>query len=373
MKILFHYNDYAINPERKKNNQYGGVGYYRVIKVAEQVKGHEVKVVGTDINQYGDDMKENMTNVFKEFDVLWMPYFYNPASAGVIFYMKELTGKKVIIDLDDNFWDVPESNYLYEQFRKTKKDRAYLSTILSLADAVTVSTEPLRDKVKQHIKEVHGIDKPVFVIPNCNDINDWNYPMIPRDDEKIVIGYSGSTSHNDDFRLVLPALVKIMKKYPNVWFEALGILTKDNQADFTRGIPQDVLRRMGGIGATHYFRQYPEMLPKRKWNIGIAPLVDTAFTRCKSHIKWMEYSMYKIPTVASRVYPYFMDLNGKQTIEDGVTGMLCRNHEWFDKLEKLVLNENLRKQIGENAYNHIKKEWQYKDSGIDKVVAKMLK
>ena len=70
--------------------------------------------------------------------------------------------------------------------------------------------------------------------------------------------------------------------------------------------------------------------------------------------------MYKIPTVASRVYPYYKDIGELKTIEDGKTGYLAKGtKEWYAKLEELVLSKDKRQEIGENAYNYIKENWQY--------------
>ena len=57
MKILMSYNDWCHLPERKRQNAYGGVGYYRIIKPAQTIKGHEVKVVGRELSAYGDSLE----------------------------------------------------------------------------------------------------------------------------------------------------------------------------------------------------------------------------------------------------------------------------------------------------------------------------
>lgn len=72
--------------------------------------------------------------------------------------------------------------------------------------------------------------------------------------------------------------------------------------------------------------------------------------------------MYQIPTVASHVYPYHMDILGKETIRDGETGVLARPDEWVEKLSELIENKELRLKIGRNAYDFVVKEWQYKDA-----------
>jgi glycosyltransferase involved in cell wall biosynthesis len=76
----------------------------------------------------------------------------------------------------------------------------------------------------------------------------------------------------------------------------------------------------------------------------------------------MEYSAYKIPTIASRVYPYYKDILGIKTIQQGKTGFLARTtDDWIKYLTLLIENKDLRKKIGENAYEDIKKNWQMKD------------
>jgi glycosyltransferase involved in cell wall biosynthesis len=162
--------------------------------------------------------------------------------------------------------------------------------------------------------------------------------------------------------MVMPVINKLMTKYPNLWFEILGAIDKSKLDTYFSGFKQSNLERVAMVPATATFWEYPEYLAKQRWDIGIAPLVDTAFTRSKSHIKWMEYSMYEIPTVASRVYPYFMELCGRETITDGETGFLCETQDqWETKLEALILDKKLRQRIGKQSYDHIAKNWQYKD------------
>lgn len=374
MKILASFSDWNYNEERKKQNTYGGIGYYRIIKPAGQIKKHEVRIVGKEIMYFGDTLEQQWDNVFKEYDIFWTSYFCDDKAAAGIFYHAQKHKKKVVVDVDDNYLDVPESNLLFDQFKSGKRDRAMLSTILSFADALTVSTEPLKERLAQHIKYVHGITKPIFVIPNFNDISDWNFIPKLKSSDKIIIGYSGSNSHQDDLQMCMPAIANLMKKYKNLWFELIGSVSKDKIKEYfgRAGFDDDSLKRINLLPATATFKEYPQYLAEQGWDIGIAPLVDTSFTRAKSHIKWMEYSMYKIPVVASRVYPYFMNLQGRKIIIDNKTGLLARNNEWEAKLEKLILDKDLRKTLGENAYIQVKDTWQYKDSNISEVFDKIL-
>lgn len=373
-KILVNFADFLHTEERKKQNTYGGIGYYRQIKPSEQIKGHNVRVIGKEI-AYFDSLEEQWDTIFKENDVFWTSYFSDDRNAGAIFYNRDKYKKKVIIDLDDNYLDVPESNLSYEKYKAGTKDRAFLSTILYFADALTVSTEPLKQRLLEHFRSVEVPDKKIYVIPNMNDIKDWVFPLAEKEKDKIVIGYSGSNSHQDDLKMVMPSIAKIMKKYKNVHFQLIGAIAKDKVKEYfgRAGFDDDCLSRIGLLPATPTFKEFPEYLLSQKWDIGIAPLVDTAFTRSKSHIKWMEYSMMKIPTVASRVYPYFMDIGNRKTIQHGETGYTVRDNEWEKYLSKLIEDKTLREDIGMAAYEYVRDNWQYKDGEINDTVSVLLK
>jgi len=138
----------------------------------------------------------------------------------------------------------------------------------------------------------------------------------------------------------------------------------------------EMFNRVKVIGGTPSWKKYPRALSRRKWDIGICPLINDEFNRNKSHIKWMEYATFKIPAVASKVYPYYKKIQGVKTITDGKTGFLASNtNQWVKKLDKLIKSEELRDKIGQNAYDHIQKEWRIQDHIYkwEKVFDKILK
>lgn len=369
MKILMYFSDWGANVIRREQNTYGGVGYYRIIKPSQQVKGHEVTVVGQELTKKGETPTERWNRIFAEYDVFWSSYFSDPHEASALFEARDRLNKKVIIDCDDNFLDVLESHPLFDKLKGGKRDKAFMSTILSFADVITVSTEPLKQRFRKHFWEVHNIEKDIIVLPNMNDIKDWNFPLAEKNGNKIVIGYAGSNSHQDDLNMFMPNLMKIMRKYKNVYFESIGSIHKRDLWMF-RDFTSDEMNRCDLLPATWTFKEYPEMLSKLKWDIGVAPLTDNPFARCKSHIKFLEMSSIKTPVIASRVYPYFMDIQGRKVIENGVTGLLVKPSEWYGAMEDLILNKEKRLMLSENAYKHIVENWQYDLSSIiEKILA----
>ncbi len=371
MKILFYRNDYAANVNRKLVDGYGGVGYYRIMKPAERTHAKQKHIVGIELSKVGESSEKKWSRIFKEYDVFWTTYFYSPEEASSMFYHRDKYNKKVIIDLDDNYLDVAESHPLYDKLKPTKKDRAFTSTILSFADVITVSTEPLKQRLNEHLKKVYNLEKKIVVLPNMNNYRDWDFKPAKKYSDKVVIGYSGSNSHYDDLKMVFPAIAKIMDKYPHVYFESMGALGKENLELFTC-FSDNAKTRCDILPSTWTFDEYPKHLASMKWDIGIAPLVDTAFTRCKTPIKFFEYSIYKIPTIASRVYPYYVYSFNREIIDNEKTGILCKPSEWFDALEKLILDKDLRETIGQNAYKHVRENWQY-DQEFTDVINEILK
>lgn len=361
-----------MNDFRRKNNLWGGIGYYRIIKPSQQIKGHEVKVIGKELLNYGQTNGILWENVFKDHDIFWTHYFKEDKNAAALFYTAKKLGKKVIIDLDDNFWDIPESNMLYDTYKPGKADRAFLSSVLFFADAITTSCEPLKERIIKHFRDVDGTEKKVYVIPNMNDRKDWTVPNRVVEKDKFIIGYQGSNSHQDDLLMVFPHIVNIMKKYPHVHTHLMGTIEKSRLNIYFEKMPKEIQDRFYLVGATESYGEFPEWLSDQKWNIGIAPLVDTAFTRCKSPIKFFEYSMVGMPVIASRVGPYFMENDGKAIILDQETGILAKENQWESSLEDLILHPEKGERLAKNAYEHVMKNWQYEDGNITSVVNKMI-
>ena len=62
--------------------------------------------------------------------------------------------------------------------------------------------------------------------------------------------------------------------------------------------------------------------------------------------------MVKVPTIASNIGSF------KNSIRHNETGLLCDNiNDWYISLKSLINNQELRKYIGENAYNVCKRKY----------------
>ena len=364
-RIAAIYTEWNTNEYRSATNSYGGIGYYRIVKPAEQLRrlGYEVDVLGKEISEWGN-MMEAFSRLFISYDIIYIKQVDDPYTASNLLALAEHYGKKVIVDLDDNYLDVRDDNPAFKYYKPGSKERYALGAFISLADGLVTSTAPLKDTYAH-------LNKSIDVLPNCNDLSDWGENQ-KKNDGKIRIGYAGSITHNADLELVWEAIKEVLQKYPNVEFELLGAVPKKDWNDIKKRF-RSVKGKISFHLGTPSWEGYPELLASMGWDIGIAPLIDDKFNRAKSHIKWMEYSSLKIPTVASKTYPYCEEIQGTKTIEHEKTGYLCETKEdWVKYLSELVESEAKRQEIGDNAHNFIKNNWQYSQHATkwDEVIKK---
>jgi len=91
-------------------------------------------------------------------------------------------------------------------------------------------------------------------------------------------------------------------------------------------------------------------------DIVIAPLADNKFNRMKSNLKQVECWSRKLPIVCSDMPPYNVD--GRH-MENSILIPTEKNAKkyWIKYLKKLILDESLRKKIGEQLYEDFKEKY----------------
>lgn len=356
MKILGIRTDWALNEYRKLHDTYGGIGYYRIHKPMQTLGQTTIGKAISGLKTYDE--------LIDGYDAVLVKPLDNEAGAKLV-YTCIKKGVKLIVDVDDNLFEGRESHEFYNELAPGAEKRKIVSAFCSFADAMICSTEPLKEYYTKWFKEVHNREIPMFVSPNYNDIRDYKESWGKTD--KIVIGWAGSKSHYDDLKMVMPALKYILKKNPNVELDLCGGV-EEKHINWLFGKDEDYLTRVYLSPATGGYDTYPDLLASKDWHIGIAPLIDDEFNRGKSHIKWMEYAMIKLPCIASKVYPYFQDIQGKKVIEHEKTGYLAENkQDWIKYLQLLIDNEEKRREIGENAYEYVKNNWQWDKEKLENI------
>lgn len=227
-----------------------------------------------------------------------------------------------VFEVDDDLLHVdPTSAAAFAFYADPAVRRRLLENIRS-ADAVTVSTPYLAEVIRSE----YGVEAPVHVVPNCLERKALELPPVDQAGP-VAIGWAGSDTHRGDFEHVRGPLRRFFAAHRDVSMTFMG-------ADYGRLVGSPAGRVLPWLpiwdGPAAYMRRLD-------WQIGLAPLANTQFNRCKSALKALEYAARGIVVVASDVEPY------RRFVQHGVTGFLVgRDHEWREYLELLVRDEQLR-------------------------------
>lgn len=279
-------------------------------------------------------------NVFIFYRCPWMPGFEE------IFEEIRLKNKVSIYAVDDLVIDrkytdtLPVVKALHPEDRRIYDDGVERhGKVMASCDYAITTTEALAQELRQY-KNL----KDVYIDRNSMSIEMANYAQkainsVQRDGDKIIIGYfSGTATHNEDFQMVAPALVRILEEHDNVFIKLAGRI---DAPDALKGYEERLI-----FTPFVDWKHLPFEL--RKCDVVLAPLVDTLFNRAKSEIKWSEAALVGVPVVASKMGAFV------EAVPDGA-GLLAENtvDAWYEKLNLLVENKELRENIALSSREHV--------------------
>jgi glycosyltransferase involved in cell wall biosynthesis len=199
---------------------------------------------------------------------------------------------------------------------------------------VIVSTEPLAERLA-------GLNRNVIVVPNQLDETLYSDlpPSPPADDSTTVIGYMGTYSHFDDLMMIVHPLRRLLASHSGIRLEFVGVAERSELLAIFPGAEVRVLDVPSSAV------RYPEftawMQKNLRWDLAIAPLEMTEFTRSKSDIKMLDYGILGIPGIFSQVPAY------ERTVRHEVTGLLVPNapEAWEDALARAAKSSELRRSM----------------------------
>lgn len=310
---------------------------YRVDHQMEQLESYGIHCDKV----YYDKLTMDMLRYYRGFVVYRCPII--PVVEEFIKEAKK-NNKTVFYDIDDLVFDLEYTNQIRyldtisEDEKKLYNDGvSRMGKTLDMCEYGIATTERLQKEMGKHLKEVY-INRNV-ASEEMVKYSEVALNEVKKDDSRIVLAYlSGSITHNDDFKLIMPSVIKMLKKYDNVYLQVVGLLD----------LPEEMMDVKDKV-LTSEFMDWKE-LPKliRSIDVNLAPLEESIFNEAKSENKWTEAALVKIPTVASNVGAF------KSQIEDKKTGLLCDTEkDWETNLSKLIEDREYREKIGNQAYEEV--------------------
>lgn len=253
-------------------------------------------------------------------DVVHVYRHHDPQLAQVM--IRHLVSSRVAVvwDVDDDYGNLPDHSPAVIEHGRETTDQAYRS-MLTTARLSTVMTTP--SDVLAQIYRQAGVGR-VVVVPNA--VTDAQRHRVPHDG--VVVGWIAGGEHTTDASQLGTAAVmrQLVEAQPEVRVECIGVdLALPVRYRNDRSVP---------------FEQLPSRMAT--WDIGIAPLADTAFNRSRSDIKVKEYAASGVPWLASDLTPY-AHLGPDQG------GRLVADDQWLAELQRLVRDESGRQALAERA------------------------
>ena len=268
----------------------------------------------------------------RNFDII---FIYREAfMTGTTFFERSLkkSGAKIIYDFDDAIWnfDVSQENKALGWLKNPDK----IKDIISLADLVMAGNQYLADYAKP-------LNNNVQVIPSTIDLDYYKIPnRIQNENKPVVIGWSGSLTTIEHFKVIIPVLEKLKAKYGNkIAFKVFGIAEYNYAPLGITGIqwtPQNEVEQIASF------------------DIGIMPLPINEWTKGKCGMKGLQYMALEVATVMTAV-----GVN-KDIIEEGANGLLAvTDEDWLQKISLLIDSAELRNRLGKAGRKTIEERFSF--------------
>lgn len=210
----------------------------------------------------------------------------------------------------------------------------------------------------KHIIEKYGKIgniKDTYVSHTPMKVNRFVKPSINEEKVKIVYYVNDGTTGMFDkhIRPVLPFIVKEMADRVSFYFLAL----KPDLSEFNGELEYHYVPHMT-------FEEFLLYLKEQKFDIGLAPLDDSEFSKSKYINKFVEYTRAGVAGIYSDCELY------RSVIKNGYNGILCADDadSWGIAIKNLVDNPQKRLDIANNAQKYAKDHFE-ENKVFEKLIA----
>lgn len=315
MKVLFAPADYQ------------GTAYYRMFLPFSAVKDKFDCTYRTNIRANDQDMKEA--------DLVIIQRQHLDATIKLV---KRYKNEKVFLfEIDDNYWAIEcEEVAKYWTAERIKG----MEELMSECHGILTSTETMVDIVSK-------FNPNVTLVPNFITGPNKTIKPLKKKPRTIRIGWAGGTAHLVDFTDEIISAIKSIRR----------IYKGKVQFIFMGYVPPKL------VGHVMYYPfvdpfDWINTLHSMGLDIGIIPCKDTPFNKCKSNLKFLEYSHAGIATIASPVDPYIRHIpeNTKLLVNKKNT-----YQSWLNTIQRLIEDIDLRQRLIKNSKEFVDTNYLLKD------------
>ncbi|HEX7291298.1 MAG TPA: glycosyltransferase [Conexibacter sp.] len=302
-------------------------GHYRVIVPLQEMarRGHTIHWPGD------PTFKAAERGDVPTWDVMHVQQTHDQEGLEIMARMRR-AGIAIVWDSDDDISSVERGSEAWHLHGGRRGIRRHVKQVVE-----AVRTAHLVTTTNEHLAQVyreHGAEH-VLAIENYLAPTDLQHPR--RRHQGVVIGVVLAGEHEPDMRSMRfgQMLERLLERHDGVRVVALGVdlrLRSEHRYTYSDGVP------------------FEQLIPSESdFDIGLAPLRDTAFNRARSNVKLKEYAAAGAMWLASPVGPY-------RGMGEEQGGQIVRDDEWLPTLEALLLDPDRRRALTERARAWVQRE-----------------
>ncbi len=274
-----------------------------------------------------------------------------PRQAAALIERHDRGELRLVLELDDDFVSAPATARLLDHGYDPER-LAAVHALLEASDLTIASTEALAARIPGE----------VVVVPNALDAELWTTLAAtsePRPDALRIL-YMGSYTHEEDLELLHEPMARVNAGRPvPIELETVGVV---------RGTGEPWHSVLEVPVESGEYPAFVAWLRRRsgRWAIGVAPLVDEAFNSAKSDLKFLEYSMLGIPTIASDSAAY------RDREDEGVVIVGRDPDSWAEAIAALADDAQLRRATVRRSAEYVVRERTLDDRALRDWIAALL-
>jgi len=240
-------------------------------------------------------------------------------------------GRPTIYELSDNIMALHEGVGIRGWF-SDPVNLALAFQYMRMADAVQITGSGLADQFR-------FINSRMIIFENQMATVCMGERMAS---DRVILGWAGSSGHKKDIEAVRDVIGQAMRVCSQVDFAFMGDETIYRILAAALPAGRIIYTPPGTLDDYLCFLQ--------KLDIGIAPLQDNPYNRCRSDVKFLEYASRGVVPVLSSLTPY------KASVQQGETGFLYDSpQQLLSILSTLACDAGLRDHISKTAYAYVKR------------------
>ncbi|MFZ1133867.1 MAG: glycosyltransferase family 4 protein [Candidatus Korobacteraceae bacterium] len=230
--------------------------------------------------------------------------------------------RRLIVDYDDA---------AHFKYRRIPVLRNKIPALMAAAEAILVGNRYLSDFALQY-------NASVSIVPTVVDSTRYQPKLKYSTHQGVRLVWIGTPITAAFLRPIAPALDALHHKYPDLRLRLVGA--------------GNVLREELPFAEVVEWSEAAEAKLLAECDVGLMPLPDNDFTRGKCGLKLIQYMAAGLPVVGSAVGA------NCDIISEGYDGYLVNEPQgWSAALERLVVNEVLRRDLGRRGVEKVKQKY----------------